>query len=158
MERGEPLRRCCGVVDTRNPRTVRHDSANRSDLHGHGYGDRCGGSHRRSCTALAAGTLAVARPDMVDWRSGAGADDCPAELYHAGLRPIGPQSYCAAIPRARGVHVRTNTHGLDTPVPGATNGADSFGDRSLMARWTAAYTGVYIAHPNHGGRSHDDGA
>src|SRR2546428_6896152 len=156
MERGEPLRRCCGIIDARNPRTVRHDSANRPDLNGHGRGDRRGGSHRRPGAALAAGPLAVARPDVVDWR--AGADDCPADLYNAGLRPIGPQSYCPAIPRARGVRVRPIARGLDTPVPGGADGADSFGNRGLMARWTAAYTGVYIAHPDHRGRSHDNGA
>src|SRR5215510_9822019 len=158
MERGEPLRRCCGVIDARNPRTVRHDSANLPDLRGHGRGDRYGSPHRRPGVALAAGALAVARPDVVGRCPVAGAGDCPADLCDAGLRPIGPQSYCPAIPRARGVRVRTIARGLDTPVPGGTDGPDSFGNHSLMARWTAAYTGVYIAYPDHGGRSHDDGA
>src|SRR5919197_401810 len=148
MERGEPLRRCGGVIDARKSRTVRHDSAHRSDLYGHGHGHRRGGSHRRPSAALAADTLAVARPGVLDERTGAGAGDCPAELHHAGLRPIGPLSYCPAIPRARGVHVRTSTRGLNTPMPGAADGADSFGNRRLMAGWTAAHTGVYLAHPD----------
>src|SRR5207247_6008391 len=124
------------------------------DLHAYGRGHRRGGPHRRPGAALAAGTLAVAWSDVVDWRAGAG--DYPADLYNAGLRPIGSQSSCPATPRARGVRVRTITGGLDTPVPGATNGADSFGKRRLMARWTAAYTGVYFAHTDHGSRSAED--
>src|SRR5438132_5720160 len=151
MERGEPLRRGGGVIDARKSRTVRHDATNRPDLHGHGCGHRRRGSHRRPGTALAAGTLAVARPDVVDSRAGAGADDCPADLYNAGLRSTGPQSYCPAIPRARGVRVCTITRSLDAPVPGVTDGADSFGTCRLVAGWAAADTGVYLAHPDHVG-------
>ena len=69
-----------------------------------------------------------------------------------------PRAIAQQYPERVACRVRTITRGLDTPVPGATDGADSFGNRSLMARWTAAYTGVYIAHPDHGGRSHDNGA
>src|SRR5262249_55227126 len=151
MERGEPLRRWRGIIDARNPRTVRHNLANRPDLYSHGHGNRRRGSHRRPGAILAAGRLAVARPDMVGRGSVAGVGDRAAHLCDAGLWSTSPKSYCPAIPRARGVPVRAIMRGFDTPVQGSTQGPNCLSICGFMSSWTETHSGVYIAHPDHGG-------